>query len=197
METNFSKTEKQKYRKIWESCDYSSGNAVEFANIVNGIIRDDHCFANIVDLGCGSGKTMKRLMELGYENVYGVDITLKGVKDIPSDRLLEAPLWNMLEGVLNDTDWPAPTYTISTDTLEHIPPELVEESIIEIIAITTIKTIHAICTRPCVVRHFGEELHLTIKPLSWWQHQFDRFNRKGIKIVLMDADRLHHYCVSG
>jgi len=190
---NYSQIEKQKYQQIWKSCDYSSNNAIEFANIVDRIIRNDHCFANIVDLGCGSGRTMIRLMELGYENVYGVDITLSGIKNIPKDRLLEAPLWNMVERVLNETNWPAPSYTISTDTLEHIPPELVEESIIEIIAITAIKTIHAICTRPCIIRHFGYELHLTVRPLSWWQQQFDRFNRKGIGIVLMDADRLKDY----
>jgi 2-polyprenyl-3-methyl-5-hydroxy-6-metoxy-1,4-benzoquinol methylase len=187
---NYNKSEKEKYRQIWESVDYESSNAVKFAEIVHGIIKEDHWYANIVDLGCGNGATMKKLMEYGYNEVYGIDITLNGIKDISADRLMEAPLWNLLEGVLNKTDWPVPTFTISTDVLEHIPPGEIEQTIKEIIAITVYKTIHAICTRPCVVKHFGHELHLTIKPLSWWQEQFERLNTKGIEVVLMDADKL-------
>jgi SAM-dependent methyltransferase len=186
---NYSKTEKEKYQQIWDSVDYASSNAVKFADIVHRIITEDLCYANIVDLGCGSGTTMKKLMEIGYKRVYGIDITLNGIKDISAERLLEAPLWNMLIDVIN-TDWPAPSYTISTDVLEHIPPGAIERTIKEILSITSYKTIHSICTRPCVVKHFGHELHLTVHPLTWWKEQFDRLNTKGIEVVLMDADGL-------
>jgi 2-polyprenyl-3-methyl-5-hydroxy-6-metoxy-1,4-benzoquinol methylase len=184
---NYTKTEKEKYQQIWDSIDYTSGNAIEFANTVHRIIQEDHCYANIVDLGCGSGITMKKLMGLGYINVYGIDITLNGIKDVPTDRLLEAPLWNMVEGILNETEWPAPTYTISTDVLEHIPPEMVEQTIKEIIAITCYKTIHCIFTRPDKT-YCGYEVHLTVKPIDWWQRQFDRLNTKGIEVVLFGRD---------
>ena len=190
---NYSKTERQKYQQIWESVDYASGNAVKFADIVHHIIINDNQlehFRQIVDLGCGSGATMSELLKLGHRDVYGIDITLLGIRNISKTRLLRAPLWEMSYKVMYKSSLCYADYSISTDVLEHIPPGLVAQTIQEIFTITRYKTIHAICTRPCVVKHFGYELHLTIKPLAWWKEQFDRLNKKGIEVILMDADKL-------
>lgn len=189
---NYNKTEKEKYRQIWENIDYNSGNAVKFADIVNEIIKKDKWESNVyvLEFGCGDGTTISRLQNMGY-HVYGNDITKVGLKFIDTELVFESPVWDIRKLITKFPDFFE--YTISTDVLEHIPPEMIDQSIENILAVTGYKTIHAICTRECVVKHFNQELHLTIKPLDWWHEQFNRLNTKGVNVVLLDADRLNEY----
>lgn len=193
---NYSKTEKEKYRQIWENIDYTSGNAVKFADVVHAIIKKDdiippdNCF--ILEVGCGNGTTMLRLAEHGYRP-YGMDITLAGIKHVDEKRVFECPVWDLTNfikaGVKKETyfGWPFYDYTISTDVLEHIPPEMVEQSIKNILAVTSYKTIHTIFTRADTT-YCGHEVHLTVKPIDWWKRQFDRLNTKGVEVVLFARD---------
>lgn len=194
---NYNKTEKEKYRQIWETIDYTSGNAVQFADTVHEIIKQDNivpadnCF--ILEIGCGNGITMLRLNEHGYRP-YGMDITLAGIKLIDENRVFECPVWdlgNYIKTGLNEDykffGFPFYDYTISTDVLEHIPPEMIDQSIENILAVTTYKTIHTIFTRPDTL-YCGHEVHLTVKPIDWWQRQFDRLNKKGVEVVLFARD---------
>lgn len=61
---------------------------------------------------------------------------------------------------------------ISTDFLEHLPPETVEATIKNIVA-TAPHGFHSISTRPDTAALAGRPpLHLTVKPGAWWAQQF-------------------------
>lgn len=186
------KKEKDKYQEIWQKHnDYSSPNCIEFAKYIilpiHGIINEGRC----LDLGCGNGNTVQWLLN-HFIDAYGIDITLLGVKKRVGDdyfnnklkvRFCESPIWAMPYG---DNLF---HYTFSTDFLEHIPPEKVEESIKEIIRVTRVKTIHCIATFPGN-EYFGHKTHLTIKPLAWWLKLFEKHNSKGLKLELLGWNEL-------
>ena len=75
--------------------------------------------------------------------------------------------------------------TFSTDVLEHISAELIEEVVDEICRITREYTIHVVCTRPS---GYEEGLHLTVRPVEWWRRLFQQHNMKGIKCIIVDCE---------
>lgn len=179
--------EQAKYHEIWQNNDYCSSNAIRFAELVNTIIQNDWNKKNIayrsyiLEIGCGDGSTMYQL-EKNFPHIHGIDITINQVK-FCRQSIYQAPAWKI----------PFPSkifdYTISTDVMEHIPPEMIEKSISEIFRVTRLKTIHSICTRPAVKDYNGHVTHLTIHPLEWWSEKFARLNKNQIQIKILDADR--------
>ncbi len=141
---------------------YLSQVAVPFAEYLKEIVS-----GSCLEIGCGVGATMDCLMDVGIESV-GLDITLKGIihrrHNLP---VFEAPVWDM---PFEDKSF---DFTFSTDVLEHIPPELVDRSIEEIIRVTKIKTIHQIA---CFDMH---DDHLTVREISWWKEKFLKFSLRS------------------
>lgn len=173
-------SERKKYKQIWDNQKYTSPNAINFAKFVDkhvtSYINDEQ--THLLEIGCGDSTTLNNLKNVISNNTYGLDIYIK--EDSP--YLFEATVWDM-SFIKVPFD-----YTISTDVLEHIPPEMVEKTIKEIIRVTHVKTIHAISTKPAVKDYCGHKVHLTVKPLQWWQEQFKKHLTKEIEIILIDAD---------
>ncbi|MBI5872714.1 MAG: class I SAM-dependent methyltransferase [Candidatus Omnitrophica bacterium] len=174
-------TEKEKYSKLWRSVYKRSACAMLMARYIEsvGIRSVLEKEGNLLEIGCGDGSTLSYLLATGYD-CYGLDITLAGTEKnaIKPERLFEAPVWEM---PFCDEKF---DLTFSTDTLEHLPTDFVEASIKEIIRITHHRTIHCIATFSD--RQFGEELHLTIKPIKWWRDLFEKYNKKGLRIDIID-----------
>jgi ubiquinone/menaquinone biosynthesis C-methylase UbiE len=81
-------------------------------------------------------------------------------------------------------------YTCSTDVLEHIPTELIDDTIKEIYRLTKRKTIHVISTEPDK-KYNGHEVHLTVKPIEWWREQFARLKpASDVSFILLDRKEL-------
>lgn len=173
-------SEKKKYAKIWQKhVHYQSRNVLDFAKYV--IAKTE--FGYILELGCGTGEGAE-YMRRKSRVVYGQDITLKGLKNLDNiDLYREKAAWDI--PFYGDTF----DYTVSTDLLEHIPPEKVEKTIAEIIRVTSKKTIHCISTEPDK-QYCGHDVHLTVKPIEWWRSIFDMLNTKGIEIDIFDRPTL-------
>jgi cyclopropane fatty-acyl-phospholipid synthase-like methyltransferase len=173
--------EKKKYTDLWRLVNYTSLSANNFAEFVKSIVPSGD--TSVLEIGCGDGTTFKALNN--HCNVFGNDITIESaIKNrINSLRLYEYPVWNIPEYLSFN-------YTISTDVLEHLPLEKVDESIKKIIEITELGTIHAICTRPASTKYEGHQVHLTVRPIWWWRKMFERYNTKKIKLIIIDTKEL-------
>ena len=166
--------ERAKYKEIWLNYDYRSNTALMFAELlvnvkgINGIC---------LDIGCGDGSTVRRLRNLFSIDCYGVDITLAGMPMYEAPIYRQAPAWKL---PYRDNYF---DYTFSTDVFEHIPPEMVTDTIREIDRITATKTTHQICTRDAVQDYCGHKVHLTIQPIEWWGKQFDKYYKGNYEII--------------
>lgn len=153
--------ERAKYAEIWGKQDYSSKDWKVFAeHIENTIPRGD----SILDVGCGDGRLIKFLAGKGYD-VYGLDITTAQIQGIKANRLFEDPIW---ETGLRDNavDW-----VISTDVMEHLPPEMVQRSIMELTRVAKKGQVHRIATFDDH-GYYGHKVHLSVHPIAWWNEQF-------------------------
>lgn len=187
---NHFENERRKYKFLWSNENYRSGRSSLFADIVFNIVKQkkgaDFNNYSIIDIGCGDCNTMNLLLSHGMKNISGLDIVTDQI-DNNWKRLqciFEYPVWDM-PNFLRNFD-----FTISTDVLEHIPPEMVDESIREIIRITNDTAIHAICTDE---DHLHKDVHLSIHSIEWWKDKFDQFNKKGIEVILFDTYKLNDY----
>lgn len=166
--------EKAKYDYRWKT-DYKASQCAEAW--AEYIYRASRKGERLLDIGCGDGTTVKILRYIGFD-CRGADITLAGCKNFPNYHnkciFYEAPAWNISFARDHAFD-----FTFSTDFLEHLPQEKVEASIQEIFRITKKRTFHCVAIFPDT--RDGVELHLTIKPIEWWQEIFNKFNTKGIE----------------
>jgi cyclopropane fatty-acyl-phospholipid synthase-like methyltransferase len=155
-------------------------SAIRFAEFVSLKIP---FYKDILEIGCGNGITLKWLKE--FYNVCGNDITIKpAIKNgIDYGCLYEYPIWKFPKTEKFD-------YTISTDVLEHIPIEKIDESIKRIIEISKKGTIHAICTRAAETKYEGKQVHLTVKPIWWWRKKFKEHNNSGIEVIIINTTEL-------
>jgi len=145
-----------------------------------------------LDVGCGNGLTLNQLRKKGY-NVVGMDITLAGL-DLPHgintfDQMIEEYQNNralFTECSIWDTPFKDKEFdiTYSTDVLEHIPEEKLEDTIKELFRITKIAMIHIIATFPD--KRQGFDFHLSVKPIEEWQKLFDKYNTNQVACQLFD-----------
>lgn len=182
------KNEKVKYASCWETGEYKQS---EQSYWIVEIIKNLNPKSKVLDLGCGNGFVVKKLVDNGID-AYGVDITNTGwtkqskvnpMLKIPKDRLFEAPLWNTPFG---DKEF---DITFSTTVLEHIPTEMVGPTIKEILRVTKRKTIHYVDTVK-EQEQFGENLHMTVQPCEWWLKEFGRYNNVNIECTIEDKHKL-------
>ena len=175
--------EKELYSGLWKNGYIPSRCAMPLAAY---IAKTADKKMSLLDIGCGDGSTARTLRLMNY-NCKGTDITGAGIVIPPetavvnkpaSKWFIEACIWNtgMLDNLFD--------YTFSTDVLEHLPEDKVDDAIKEIIRITKVKTLHVIAmfkdTRD------GVELHKTTRPIDWWEAKFKEYNTKGIQVELMD-----------
>lgn len=122
----------------------------------------------VLDVGCGLGRYVKRLTDLGYAAI-GVDIIDPELTEIQSQYV-------QIKGY----DYCSADYITSTDVLEHLPPKevpLMLKAMCENCSYAFLTISHS------KAHHKGpngEQLHLTIEPPEWW---FDQMRKVGMKIL--------------
>jgi len=172
--------EKEKYERMWLERAYrinSPGYQIQesfFSHFQSRIDKGQ----SVTDFGCGMGLTAIPFLEKGL-SVQLIDITETSLQDAVHALLLfekerlrffEASLWNLPKGV-KKTEW-----IYSVDVLEHIPEEKISD---------TLKAIANRCTLGGLIQVFltdddlgeliNEDLHLTVKPLEWWEKELSTY----------------------
>lgn len=155
------KTERAKYAQIWSAQSYRSKSASTFPL---ELIKEKDFAGNILEIGCGDGHSADILKAHGFD-VFLTDITLNGLPENYSDSAIECTAWNTPfdDGAFN--------IVFSTDVLEHLPTEKVEDTLIELKRICCGWNFHQIATFPDRL-YSGYQVHLTVKSIQWWHERF-------------------------
>ena len=174
--------EREKYTQLYTGKYTATGYIIDTAQFIANTAKKGD---KLLDLGTGHGRAVVYLRDRGF-NCRGVDITLAGVpSDSSPGEFVQASLWDMpFED--NEID-----YTFSTDVLEHIPPQMVEAVLKEIYRITRVETFHCISI---VDDPNYLDVHLTIKPITWWKEQFAKVNTKQVGTYIVDPDTYATLC---
>jgi len=70
---------------------------------------------------------------------------------------------------------------VSTDVLEHIPYDEIDDALAQIVSLTDKIGFHHIATSPAqLILPDGQNAHLIQEPAAWWA---DRFQRQGVRII--------------
>ena len=123
---------------------------------------------SILDFGCGKGNVVESLKE-AYPNlkVYGYDPGREGLDALPDNV-------DMI---------------ISTDVLEHIEPELLDETLLDLARRTNKVMYHLIACHPAKKSlSDGRNAHLIIEKPEWWKNKL--FSLLGWK---MYNERIEEY----
>ena len=153
--------EKEKYRKAWELPEYSyySPELQEVSAFLKFIEMKP--VKTILVLGCGQGHGIHKLTLAGYD-VKGVDIVDVLVYPQYEKKLTIAPLWEL---PFSDIHFDA---IFCCDVLEHIPPEKIDKSLVEINRISKFYYFLVHCRPDKLGKKIDEKLHLCIHRASWW-----------------------------
>ena len=160
--------EKAKYEQVWKSDDYrrfSPGlKAIQEFRLLEYIAADR--ITSVLDVGCGSGKAMRYLMEnVSSLKVHGFDIADNCLDSwfASADVLTTGCLWSdaLPEGY---------ELLITTDVFEHIPPEHVAASLKNIFDASRFSAFFGIALFPDSfgAKLIGEPLHLSLFTADEW-----------------------------
>ena len=162
-------SEQEKYQTMWQYDLYRRTCPGEF--IVDVFLEHVKPDGIIIDYGCGTGRTSLSLFNKGH------DVMLLDFTDNSRDEAvctLPFIQWDLTSPIPAKAD-----YGICTDVMEHIPPTDVV-TVIKNIMESSGNVFFQISTVADIGGHLIEaELHLTVKPHSWWK---DIFIGLGYKI---------------
>lgn len=161
-------TEQEKYNEVWRFKEYGdeSPGARAAAKFIEVVKPDKWRF--FADFGCGSGRGALEIIRL--LDIEPCQMALVDFAD--GSRIDEAKSLRFIHANLSESIPIRADYGYCCDVMEHIPPELVEK---------TIRNIMGACSgcffQICTVQDdfcglIGTPLHLTVKPHSWWRELF-------------------------
>lgn len=155
---NIQAKEQAKYEEIWSVMDFSSTNQDSFfTRMLHNLT------GRCLELGSGNGKLVSLLRARGVDALAS-DITWARYQqyDVPYQVF---PVWDI---PFEDNSF---DYTFSNDLLEHLPGNMVDKSLMELARVTRKATIHEVATFGAG-KYFGHDIHLTVKPITWWRARF-------------------------
>lgn len=168
------------YQKLYDSLrnlGYRSDDQfISHLNPSVGWIVKNLTFKNVLDVGSSSGAAIG-LMEAWAADkkppsfFHGIDISMLAVKEgFALGR-------EIICGSVKHLPYKDKSFdlVVSSDTLEHIEPEDVDQAINEIVRVAKEYLFMQICTKEDMChwkRLIGKPLHRTIKPLDWWLNKF-------------------------
>lgn len=158
--------EVSKYERIWDFAAYKEESpGVHWLEKFLRIVQPEPG-ASIVDIGAGAGAASRLLKDKGFD-VIGIDLvsTAWEHKDI---KLVKGTLWDHVAWTPIDVH-----YGFCCDVMEHIPTEYVGLVVDNILNHVNMGCFFSISFMPDNGgKLIGEQLHLTIKPFTWWRDLF-------------------------
>jgi hypothetical protein len=158
-------TERSKYERVWAHPQYRTSSPGE--RIVDQAVQlfNAPAGATLIDWGMGCGRAAAKLEALGFK-VTGIDIAENCRDEGVTVPLVVAPIW------APPSDFIAADYAFCTDVLEHLPPDKVDASLDVIRQCTRVAAFFQVgCFPDSYGDIVGEDLHLTVQPVAWWQEK--------------------------
>ncbi len=183
--------EKSKYERLWDMPEYRAVAPGEnFAPFFLQQARPPKG-STCIDFGCGTGRGSMMLAALGRLTVTMVDFA-PNCLDPELARACETQPWKFkfLEHDLLKPfalDFRA-SYGYCTDVMEHIPEQHVEQVLHNILDAANKVWFQIATAEDKCGELIGEELHVTVKPASWWLKQFEALECT----VFMHKDEENH-----
>lgn len=157
------KNERETYGKIWGIAEYRKYSPAENNFIFIKNFLDEIEAKTVLDAGCGTGRLAQKLINIGFD-VYGIDIA-SNCLDAGINIPFEVTALNDLSGH-NDNSFDA---ILCFDVLEHLPSQLLESSIKELMRVCANSALFKIyLNRDSFGAKIGAVLHKTIMSSQDW-----------------------------
>jgi ubiquinone/menaquinone biosynthesis C-methylase UbiE len=158
------------YNKLYQIGYHADLNYSHAYGLIELMCRELE-FDTILDIGSGVGAGVEKLMAMG-KSAIGLETSFLAVTR--SNQYKRPCLWGEVTRIPFPNDHV--DIVMSTDMMEHLRPEDVEQAISEITRVAAKYTAHKICPMDEAAgwgKRVGvENLHLTVKPLDWWVEKF-------------------------
>ena len=121
----------------------------------------------ILDFGCGKG-CLKNALKMKQLEIDEYDPAIKGKEKILKDK------YDLI---------------ITTDVLEHLYEEEIEQVCKEFLSLSPETMFHVICTRKAdALLPDGSNAHKTVKPIEWWKQKMESYLNYRALVVKNPAD---------
>lgn len=169
---NLTEQEKTKYEQVWSHDAYRKFSPGVFAIEQLPVRQFFNGCSTVLDVGCGSGKAAKRLIQMGYR-VAGFDIATNCLDNDLVDvgfKLYQGCVWEDLDKV------PKHHALFCTDLMEHIPTDKVQDSLIAMRQVCEHGVFFGIAmfSDGFGPKLLGTPLHLTVRPSNWWLSEIEK-----------------------
>ena len=141
--------------------------------------------AKILEVGCNYGTKLKSLQQIGYKNLYGIDIQPKAIEQAHKNR----PELNVIKGNALDIPFKDGFFDVvyTNGVLIHIPPDEINDAMDEITR----------CTSKWVYGH--EYYSDTVTEVKYrgrdrllWKADFPSMYQEGRDLEVADIEYLDH-----
>ena len=171
-------SERAKYQKMWALPSYRETSPG--LNIASLALEKLGCQPgdDILDFGCGEGKVVDWFHSREI-NALGIDIVAL------RPDIIEGCLWDLPKDIV-----PA-AFVFCASVLEPLQPEKIDAVLETIKEHADVAAFLTIATIGCIQgeRH-GETLHLTVKPIQWWE---DKLKFLWPHVTIGQGDRKWRY----
>ena len=165
------RNEDRKYSELWQN-GYSDANWKRLAKSVLERVKSDYSTQSLIDFGFGRGTALDFFEKNGFY-VEGIEISFYAIENqLRKRRTVYHSSLDNLPMLKNDQF----NIGFCNDVIEHVPKNLVIPSLEEMVRVCSDYLFISICQTPS--HHLsldGENLHLTVKLISWWEEQLKNY----------------------
>lgn len=158
-------SEEEKYQLMWGNPEYRIMSPGE--NVASTFVRLCRPTGKVIDFGCGTGRGSLAIAKEAICDLLLVDFTTNSrdpeAIDLP---FLCADISKPMD-IRGD-------YGFCADVMEHIPPELVEKTIKNIMEVTPCTFFQISLVPDNLGGLIGHPLHLSVHSFEWWSDLFAR-----------------------
>ena len=158
-------SEYNKYTLMWNQPEYRVGSPGD--RIVGFYLYTFKPYGKVIDFGCGLGWASLKMHHAGLD-VLLLDLTTNS-RD--GDEIRALPFEQQ------DLTKPIPfrsKFGFCTDVMEHLPPEVVEQTIDNIMEASEEVFFQISTVKEHLGQYIGQHLHLIVQPHSWWKSLFEK-----------------------